>query len=154
MGRSSGGTQPVSGTVSSIAGAPAVANVTDGFQSFAATTAATTLVTVPAGRTWSGWIVMSAACVNAAANAVAAQATGVISVAGAGATPAAGNWIELDALAGANAAAGTVGDGGNSAVAVPFSVVAPGGNSVTIQLASTQAGTTSKVSASAIGALI
>lgn len=142
-----GGTQPTSG-----AGITA-ANVLDGFQSFAATTAATTVITVPQGRTWIGQVTVQCACAEVAAGAVQAQATGVVSVAGAGATPAAGNYLEVDAFAGANAATGTVGDGAASSVTTRMVLIAPAGNAIQLQLASTQAGTTSKVSCSAIGEL-
>lgn len=129
-------------------------NILDGFQTFAATTAATTVITVPAGRTWSGVVSVNCACQNAGANAVTAQATGVVSVAGAGATPAAGNYMRVTALAGANVAAGTVGDSGANSQSIPLVVVAPGGNAVTVQCAATVAGSSGEVNVSAVGALI
>jgi hypothetical protein len=131
----------------------AAADILSGFQTFAATTAATTVITVPAGRTWVGTVSVSVACQNAGANAATAQATGVVSVAGAGVTPAAGNYFRCDALAGANVAAGTVGDSGDNFLSSPFAVVAPVGNSVTVQAAATITGSGGQVSASAIGAL-
>lgn len=142
-----GGTQPTS------AGGGQAATITDGFQTFAATTGATTVVAVPAGRTWNGTITITCACQNAGANAATAQATGVVSTAGAGVTPAAGNYIRCDALAGANVAAGTVGDSGDNFTSVPFTVVAPAGNPVQIQAAATITGSGGQVSVSAIGAL-
>jgi hypothetical protein len=131
----------------------AAGDVLSGFQTFAATTAATTLVTVPAGRTWVGWITLQCAAQEAAAGAVAALATGVISVAGAGVTPAAGNYLRCDALVGANVAAGLTGSDASGSNGSPFTVVAPVGNSVTIQVTATIAGTAGQVNASALGVL-
>ena len=137
-----------------VIGSPSPGNITDGFLTFAATTGATTLVTAPAGRTWSGTIVMSCACSNAGANAVAAQATAVLSVVGAGSTPLNGNYVRCDAQAGANVAAGTVGDSGNATLVFPFVFVAPAANTVSLQVTTTQAGSNSQISVSAIGALV
>ena len=128
-------------------------DILDGLQTFAATAAATTVITVPAGRTWTGTIAISCACQNAGANAATAQATGIVSTAGAGVLPAAGNYLRCDALAGANVAAGTVGDSGDNFLSSPFTVVAPLGNAVTVQAAATVAGSGGQVSVSAIGAL-
>lgn len=132
---------------------PGGADILDGLQTFAATTAATTVITVPAGRTWVGTIAISCACSNAGANAVAAVATGVVSTAGAGVIPAAGSYLRCDAQAGANVAAGTVGDSGDNFLSSPFQVVAPVGNAVQVQATATIAGTAGQVSVSAIGAL-
>jgi hypothetical protein len=129
------------------------ANILDGVQTFTATTAATTIITVPATRTWIGNILVSCAVANAAANAVAAEARGTVSVAGAGATPAAGTLFEVECLAGANAATGTVGDQAANSATIRAVIIAPGGNAVTVQLASTVTGTSGRVSASAIGEL-
>lgn len=132
---------------------PSGADIVDGLQTFAATGGPTTVVTVPAGRTWVGTIAISCACSNAGANAVAAVATGVVSVAGAGASPAAGNYLRCDAQAGANVAAGTVGDSGDNFLSSPFTVQAAVGTPATIQATATIAGTAGQVSVSAIGAL-
>jgi hypothetical protein len=143
----------MSADVGKIEGPTAAADILSGFQTFAATTAATTLITIPAGRTWVGTISVSVACQNAAANAATAQATGVVTTAGAGVTPAAGSYFRCDALAGANVAAGLVGDSGDNFLSSPFTVAAPVGNSVTVQVAATVSGSSGQVSASAIGAL-
>jgi hypothetical protein len=129
------------------------ADILAGFQTFAATTAATTVITVPAGRTWVGTVSISVACSNAGANAVAAVATGLVTTAGAGATPAAGSYLRCDAQAGANVAAGTVGDSGDNFLSSPFILVAPTGNAVTLQATATIAGTAGQVSVTAVGTL-
>lgn len=126
----------------------------NGRQSFSATTGATTILTVPAGRTWAGQIGASVSCANAGANAVQAQATAVFSVLGAGAVPPAGNVWGIDARAGANVAGGTAGSEAQNYGRVDFSVTAPVNNSVAIQVASTNAGTSSLVDAFAIGELV
>lgn len=140
-------------TLNVASGATSAANVLDGFQSFTATTAATTLITVPAGRTWVGTVGVACAASIAAASATAGQARAVVTVAGAGATPAAGTLFAVEARAGANAATGTVGSNGHAAQSAPLTVIAPAGNAVTVQVATTQAGTYTVVDAFAAGAL-
>lgn len=144
----------VSGNVTVVEGAPAAANILAGRQTFSATTAATTLITIPAGRTWIGTIGASVDCAIAAASATAGQAAATFTTAGAGVTPAAGTYFVVEARAGANAATGTVGSQDSNFGSMPFTVVAPGGNSVTIQVASTNAGTDSLVEAFASGRLV
>lgn len=129
------------------------ANVLVGFQSFTATTAATTVLTVPAGRTWVGTLNISASVTNAAVNAVQGQARAVVTTAGAGVTPAAGTIAAVEARAGANAATGTVGTQGNAHINVNAVVVAPAGNAVQIQVTTTIAGTAGVVDISANGSL-
>jgi hypothetical protein len=133
--------------------APTAANILNGFGSFAATTAATTLITVPATRTWVGTVGLSVASAIAAASTVAGQARGVITVAGTNVTPAAGTVMAAEAKAGANAAAGTVGSSADHSASMPLVVVAPAGNAVTVQVTSTVAGTAGVVDAWASGVL-
>ena len=135
-------------------GAPVAANILVGFQTFAATTGATTVITIPAGRTWQGTIAISCTCQTVAATATAGQARAVISVAGTGVTPAAGNVAACEAKNGANAATGTVGTQAANSVTFPLVVIAPGGNSVTVQVTTTIAGTAGVVDVSATGALV
>ena len=133
---------------------PLAADMLCGRQSFTATTAATTLVTIPAGRTWVGHVGASVAVSIAAASSTAGRASAELSTAGAGATPAAGVYLGVDALAGANAATGAVGTQAANYAAAPWTVVAPAGNAVTIQVATTCTGTTTRVDAHATGALV
>ena len=144
------GTNPLPTT----AGAPTAANVLVGFQSFAATTAATTLLTVPAGRTWVGTIAATCSVGVAAASSTAGQARAVFATAGTGVTPAAGTVAACEAKAGANAAAGLTGTSDTAQMVLPLTVVAPAGNSVTVTVATTQAGTSSVVDTSASGELV
>lgn len=134
--------------------APVAANILNGFQSFTVTTAATTLLTVPAGRTWVGEVGATCSVGVAAASVTAGQARVVFATAGAGVTPAAGTVGGCEALAGANAATGTVGSNGSARTRMPLTVIAPAGNAVTVTVATTQAGTASRVDAWASGALI
>lgn len=143
------------GSINVLNGAPAAANVLAGYQSFTSTTAATTIVTVPAGRTWAGEINVNCVAAIAAASATAGQATGIITTAGANVTPTAGTYLGCDGRAGANAATGTVGSNGqDSADATDFVVIAPAGNAVTLQCTSTNAGNFSRVTCAANGRLI
>lgn len=146
----------ISGTnpLPTASGAPTAANVLVGFLSFAATTGATTLLTVPAGRTWVGTIAATCAVGIAAASSTAGQARAAFATAGTGVTPAAGTVAACEAKAGANAATGTVGSNGSARLALPLTVVAPAGNSVTVTVATTQAGTSSVVDASASRELV
>lgn len=132
---------------------PATGDILDASLSHTATTAATTIITVPAGRTWVGYIFISCAVGIAAASTVAGQARGVISTAGTGPFPAAGNYFPVEAKCGANAATGTVGMSGNNSGAVIMTVTAPAGNSVTVQGTTTITGTAGAVDYSAIGNL-
>jgi hypothetical protein len=132
---------------------PTAANILDGYLTFAATTAATTLITIPAGRIWVGTIGASCSCAETAAAVNTAVARAVFTTAGAGVTPAAGTYFVVDARAGQNAATGTAGTSSANYGSIPFVVIAPAGNAVTIQVASSNQGSTSVVDASAIGAL-
>lgn len=134
--------------------APAATDVLAGRVSLSASTAATTIITVPAGRTWSGQLWASASCEVTAAAAVAGRATAMLSVAGAGATPTAGVYLVVDARSGANAATGTAGSGAANFGSVALVIVAPAGNAVTVQVASTNAGSSSLVEAGASGMLV
>lgn len=125
-----------------------------GFQTFATTTPATTVLTIPAGRIFSGTVAINCSCTNAGAATNAAQATGVVSISGTGAVPAAGNYWRCDALAGANVTAGTVGDDGNNNATFPNVVIQAGSANALIQLTTTNVGTNSQVSASAYGVII
>lgn len=132
---------------------PVTADILDGYQTFTSTTGATTVITVSAGRTWVGTISAHVSCQEAAAGAVACQARAVFTTAGTNVTPAAGTYFACEAKNGANAASGLVGDGTSNFCSTPFTIVAPVGNTVTIQVASTNAGTASVVDASAIGVM-
>ena len=86
-----------SGTFSTQQAAPATASILAGYQSFTSTTAATTLITIPAGKTWIGMIGASVDCAIAAASSTAGQALAVFTTAGANATPAAGTYFAVEA---------------------------------------------------------
>jgi hypothetical protein len=134
---------------------PAAADIVAGHQAFTATTPATTVITVPAGRTWRGSVSLTCAVTNQAAATGTANALGVVTTAGVGVTPAAGTYVSCEARAGGNAATGTVGSQGNDSLTVPeMVVVAPAGNAVTLAVAATIAGSNGRVACSAIGRLL
>lgn len=142
-------------TLPVISGAPGAADIVSGHQEFTATTAATTVITVPAGRTWVGSIAIACDVALDAAVTTQGRAIATVTTAGAGVTPAAGTYFSPEARAGANATAGLVGTQGATSLVVPdFYVVAPAGNAVTVQAAATITGTAGRVSVSAIGRLI
>lgn len=134
---------------------PPAADVLAGHVAHTSTTGATTIITVAAGETWRGTIGIVCDVANAAANSTAGQALGTITTAGTGVTPSAGTYLTCEARAGANAATGTVGSQGANAVsATDFVIVAPAGNSVTLQGASTIAGSAGRVAFFASGTYI
>lgn len=153
---SAGVPTPISATspLPTSSGATTAANVLTGYQTFAVTTVATTVLTVPAGRTWVGQVGAACACAVVAGSATVGQARAVFTTAGAGVTPAAGAILAAEAKAGANAATGTTGSNGSRAVQAPFTIVAPVGNAVTVQVTTTQSGTSSVVDAWCTGALV
>lgn len=134
--------------------APLAADILNGYLNFTSTTGATTLLTVPAGRTWIGHIGASVACRLSAASTANGRATATFTTAGTGVTPAAGTVLVIDSMAGTNAATGTVGTQGSNFGRIPFAIVAPAGNSVTIAVAATATGTGPTVDAYASGALV
>jgi hypothetical protein len=140
---------PFAGVVEPV---PMAAQVLDAYSSVVATQAATTILTVPAGRVWQGQVTLECGSQEAAAGTVAAQAIGVLSVSGAAAPV--GNVLRADALAGANAAGGTVGADATGSNASPLVIVASATAPALLQLAATVAGTAGQVNASAVGLLL
>lgn len=108
----------------------------------------TTIITIPAGMLWMGWITLSAS------NAIASgggQVSGSarVSVVGAGANPPPGDYIRLDLTAPASILA-AIGTGANSSINAPLIVAAPTGQAVTLVL---NTSSTTAQSASACGIL-
>lgn len=132
---------------------PSAADIRNGRVAVAATTAATTLLTVPAGRTWVGEVGASVACTTYPNGTTAGLASAVISTAGAGVTPAAGNVFGVDAMTAQNLSTGGSGIGNSNFGSMPLTVVAPAENDVTIQVAATITGTAGRVDAFASGKL-
>lgn len=152
-GQSSGLQTDPAGNLRTAPQRPTATDILAGRQTFTSTTGATTLITVAAGRTWVGYIGASVSCAEVAAGTAAPIATATFTTAGTNVVPAAGTYAVVDARAGANAATGVVGDGCANFGSYVWTVVAPAGNSVTIQVASTNAGTTSLVEAAAYGVM-
>ena len=134
--------------------APVASEIISGRQAFTATTAATTLVTIPAGRTWSGQIGASVTCSVAAGTTVPGQASAQISVAGTGSAPTAGIYLGVDTRVGAGLATSVNGAQSANFASAPIIIAAPAGNSVTVQVASINTGTAALVDAFALGKLL
>lgn len=124
---------------------PAAADIVAGSLTHTATTGATTFATIPAGRTCVGWVIVACAVGVAAAATTAGQALGIVSTAGTGVSPAAGNYLPCEARAGANAATGTTGSSGANNDGMQVTITAPVGNAVQLQGTSTIAGTNGRV---------
>ena len=140
------------GTVATTSSAPTAASIRAGSQSYTATQAATTIITIPAGNSWVGDVMISASVSTVAGTATAGQALGVVTTTGAGTTPAAGQVMDCEARNGANGATGTVGSQGNNSCRLTMIVNCASGT-CTLAGATTQAGTNSRVSFSASGRL-
>lgn len=126
--------------------APTAANILSGNATVSNSAAASTIITIPAGRTWYGNIDLET-CNTGAANAGFTYASVIVT--GTNATPASGTVI-LKAI---------THPGGNTAPSadaqtVGTYVVAPVGNSVTVQIQLDTAATTFGGSASCNGYLI
>lgn len=133
---------------------PTAADITVGYLQHTSTTAAATLLTIAAGRTWVGRVTVSVAASKAAAATGNGLISAVIATAGTNVTPAAATVFAVSARIGANAASGLSGTQGNNWGSMPMTVVAPTGNSVTLTLASTLTNTTEgAVDAAAYGIL-
>lgn len=146
------GSVSVTGSVSTTGAIPAAADVIVGHLAHTATTAAADFLTVAAGETWRGCVTITCDVGIAAASTTAGQALGVVTTAGTGVTPSASTVLSCEARCGANAATGTVGSqAANSVTINDFVLIAPVGNAVTLQGATTIAGTAGRVSYSANG---
>lgn len=114
-----------------------------------ATSNSGTIITIPAGRTWSGTVTLSASVLVTTAGA-AVNASARVSTAGTGVVPTAGDYVRLDIAAPISATA-LNGTSGVGSVSAPLLVSAPVGNSVTLVLNATN---TTVQSASASGVLL
>lgn len=126
--------------------APDPANILCGL----ATASGNTIITIPAGRVWQGTVVISAN-VLVGINAAAVSASARISTAGAGVTPAAGDYIRLDIGAPITAVSALTGTSASGFISGVMLVAAPSGNSATLVLNTTN---TTTQSASAVGVLL
>jgi len=135
-------------------GVPQTANILAGYQTFSATTAATTVITIPQGRIWQGTICISTAVTIPAAGTSTGQALVVVSLSGAGSTPAPGNIGGNESWAGANAAGGLSGTQGMNGIAIPITIQAGSGAACLVQATTTQVGANNRVDVTAAGVLI
>ena len=136
-------------------GVPNTANIIDGLITHITTTVATTIITIPATRTWKGQITIQAMSMTTGnAGGATNKTTGIISVSGATAVPS-GNVLRCTA-ASSQEASTTQGDVSTATVSTPFIVATGGHNTATIQLATTIGGINQagEVNAIAIGQLI
>lgn len=114
---------------------PTATDILYGYASATADVASTALVTVSAGRTWVGEVCASVHLTKAAAAATGGEIIATFLTAGTGVVPAAGTYFGVNAGAGANAATGTVGTQGGDSNCSKWTVVAPAGNTVTVNYA-------------------
>lgn len=131
---------------------PVAANILNGTLDLTASGGPTTILTVPAGRTWKGTVYVSCSISVAGGSATNGSAAGFLSTSGAGAVPS-GTFAGISCKAGANVATGTAGSEGGNFGAFDCVIVAPPGNSVSLQGSATVVGTQGEVYFSAIGAL-
>ena len=136
------------------ASAPATADIISGRQAFIITTAATTLITIPAGRTWYGQIGASVTCSVAAGSTVPGQASAQISIVGTGAVPTPGIYLGVDTRTGAALSTSVNGAQSANFGSAPIIIAAPAANSVSVQVTSTNSGTSALVDAFALGKLL
>lgn len=134
--------------VSTTSAAPLAANVLNGVLEVFATTAATTVITIPAGRTWVGTVGAAVAVGNAATNAAAGACSASITTAGTGVTPTAGQVMGVYSYCGATGATSVAGTNGSNRMSMPLVVVAPAGNTVTVRAAVTCTGASAFFAAS------
>lgn len=121
---------------------PTASDILGASVSVTSTTASTALITVSAGRTWVGTACASVHGTKAAAATGNGEVLGSFLTAGTSVTPAAGTYFEVDTGIGANAATGVVGTQGSNQGCTPFTLVAPAGNTVTLNYAATCTNTT------------
>jgi hypothetical protein len=109
--RARGSNSGATGAVATTAAAPTAANMLDGFANVQATTT-TTLVTVPTGRTWVGYVGTSCATSVAAGGAAATVSSAITTANGTGTTtPTAGTYARTDlTIAAVGAALSSVAD--------------------------------------------
>lgn len=126
---------------------PVAANVLSNGVTVAAA-GSTTLLTIPAGRTWVGSVEAAIAAQNPPVTATG-TAGARISTTGAGVTPAAGvPYVAADVILAATVAGALSGVNANESADTPnLVVVAPGGNAVTLSLDVSTAGTVTSLQA-------
>lgn len=108
------------------------ANIVSGYAQTGSSGGPTTLLTIPAGRSWKGWIGLTCTAENAAAATGVGVARITISL-DANSTPAPGNIMYCEAKVAPNAAGGTTGDTSNNAVAMEHVISASSAGAVNVQ---------------------
>ena len=140
--------------VASVSSAPLPSDILCGNQATLVTIPATTLITIPAGRTWSGQIGATVSCTVAAGSTTAGIAQVIFSVSGTNVNPATGSYFGIDAHTGASSATSVMGTQAANFGSSPFTISAPPENSVTLQITTTNSGSSSYVNSFALGKLI
>lgn len=122
-------------------GAPPAADVLDGGSGLQSGAGTTTIITVPAGRTWIGTVGVSITGQNPPVTATGTISAGIQTV-GAGATPAAGTtYVGADVILDATVAGALQGANGFVTTQGPLTVIAPVGNSVNVSVVVGTSGT-------------
>lgn len=132
---------------------PTAASVLFGQLSLAATGGPTTIITVPAGRTFVGRAYIAVSAGVSAASAEIGDAFATLSTSGAGAVPA-GTILKVPCFAGAGTAASVSGSGATAYAWMDITVFAPGGNAVAVQGSLTANGSFHEADFTVIGQLL
>jgi hypothetical protein len=135
-------------------GAPNPANIVAGYYATTVQQSGAVLLTIPAGSVWQGNIAISVSCVESPTGTVNGLASAVVAVAGTGATPAPGNYIECRALSGVGSTTGVQGTEGNNSLTIPFTFAAGSGASAELQVNTLTSGSAAYIAVSASGALV
>lgn len=152
--RMRGSNSGATGAVATTAAAPTAANMLSGFANVQATTT-TTLVTVPSGRTWVGFVGVSCATTVIAAGAAATVSSVITTANGTGTpTPAAGPYTRVDCTLGAVGAALSPTSDTNSVTGQRLVVQAAGGTCLIQHVGTIVNGTAPQASGWAIGELM
>lgn len=142
------------GALATTAAAPTAANMLAGFANVQATTT-TTLVTVPSGRTWVGYVGVSASTAVAAGGSAATVSSVITTANGTGTpTPAVGSYTRVDASVPAVGAALSPITSTESLAGQRMVVQAAGGTCLIQHVGTIVAGTAPQASGWAIGELM
>jgi hypothetical protein len=152
--RMRGSNTGATGAVATTAAAPTAANMLSGSANVQATTT-TTLVTVPTGRTWIGYVGVSCATTVSAGGAAATVSSQITTAVGTGTvTPAAGMYARVDCTLGAVGAALSPTSDTIAATGQRLVVQAAGGTALIQHIGTIINGTAPQASGWAVGELM
>jgi hypothetical protein len=135
-------------------GAPNPANIVTASYSTTVQQSGAVLMSIPAGSVWQGNIAISVSCTQSPTGSGDGLASGIVAVAGTGATPAPGDYIECRALCGPGSTTGVQGTEGNNSLTIPFTFAAGPNASAELQVNTLTSGSAAYITVSASGALV